>query len=82
MGNVLCGGPSKEERDKRSADLRKNVTMTEHAEDIEGLLKKLETDATKVKCFNRSDVACAPLSRRAWLQPPHPHILTNMAKTS
>lgn len=82
MGNVLCGGPSKEERDKRAADLRKNVTMTEHAEDIEGLLKKLETDATQVRRFNRGDVACDTLFRRAWQQLQPQPTLANMAKTS
>mmetsp|Transcript_24413 Transcript_24413/g.96872 ORF Transcript_24413/g.96872 Transcript_24413/m.96872 type:complete len:88 (+) Transcript_24413:85-348(+) len=46
MGNAF-GGISKEEKEKRAAELRKNVTMTEHQEELETLLEKLETDGTQ-----------------------------------
>jgi len=47
MGNAIFG-PSKAEREKRAAELRKNVTMSEHLDEVEDLLTKLETDAAKV----------------------------------
>ena len=40
---------SKEEKAAKAKELRKNVEMTEHSEDLEPLLAKLKTNASTVR---------------------------------
>jgi len=51
MGNKLCGGMSKEEKERRAEELRKNVVMTEHQVELHDLVKKFDTSVDMVRLF-------------------------------
>ena len=57
---------SKEEKAAKAKELRKNVEMTEHSEDLEPLLAKLKTNASTV----RAPPTAPPDSCETG---PHPH---------
>ena len=49
MGNTFFGGMSKEEKEKRAMELRKNVVMTEHQVELDDLLHDLNTSSETVR---------------------------------